>query len=280
MIAILLGLAAGCSWGVSDFLGGFKSRDMPVLTVLVVSQPIGLVLAGAAVAVHHVAPPSWEFLAAGFAGGVANVIGLAAFYRSMAIGKISIVAPVAAMSPTLPVLAGLLVGERPSGWRTLGMAAAVIGVVLISMRFGDDATPPSRAALPLAAVAAVAFGLTFIFVHRASQGDVLWGILLQRIGMVTLVALWSAAARNWPTALSKGALPVLVAIGILDVSGTTLFGLASVIGMVGLSAVLASLHPVTTIIVARIVAYERLNRYQLAGIGVTLLGIVVISANG
>jgi drug/metabolite transporter (DMT)-like permease len=160
------------------------------------------------------------------------------------------------------------------------MAFAVLGVVLISLRHGEGRRRQSAGALPLAALAAVAFGITFVAVHRASQGNLLWGILFQRIGMVAAVVLWAVSAGHRPTASWKAALPVLVTVGILDLSGTTLFALASVIGLVGLAAVLASLHPVSTIIMARIVAHEQLNQIQRAGIGATLLGVALISAAG
>ena len=127
MAAVLLALAASASWGVSDFLGGLKSRAAPVLTVLSVSQPAGLVLLGAIVLVRWQAPPHglpilWAVLA-----GIGGAVGIGALYQGLAVGSMGIVAPITSTSPLIPLTVGLARGERPSAIQLAGIGVAIVG---------------------------------------------------------------------------------------------------------------------------------------------------------
>ncbi|HSR24181.1 MAG TPA: EamA family transporter, partial [Candidatus Eisenbacteria bacterium] len=111
MLALAISLASAFSWGVSDFLGGLQSRRLPVLGVLAVSQPVGLVLIAVLIAAVGADPISADKLAIAFAAGAASLGGLGAFYAAMAMGTVSVVAPIAALGVVVPVVVGLLEGE-------------------------------------------------------------------------------------------------------------------------------------------------------------------------
>src|SRR5437763_16017516 len=151
-------------WGVSDFLGGLQSRRLPLLRVMLITQLGGLVGMGVLLAARWVPPPAFHRLVPAIGGGAAGLIGLAAFYRGLAIGTMSIVAPISATGVAVPVIVGIAGGERPAALQVAGIAAAVVGVVLASREHGPGIEPPtdSRASIALALVAAVGFGSFFV----------------------------------------------------------------------------------------------------------------------
>jgi drug/metabolite transporter (DMT)-like permease len=281
VIAVILALFASISWGAGDFLGGLKTRTIPLTGVLVVSQGAGLVLMAGVLLVRQTPAPGWPAIGFALLAGVAGLVGLAALYQGMAVGVMSVVAPVAALSPIIPVIFGLITGERPSGLQIGGMVVALAGGVLISAQGSRNTSHVSRhnfwVGVGLAVVAALGFGTLFITFHLASTADVIWGVVLQRIAVMAILGAFVLVRRR-AVPVGRADLPVLVVIGLLDVGGVTLFGLASEVGLVSLAAVLASLHPVTTVLLARLVVGERLRRIQQAGFFASLAGVALISA--
>jgi drug/metabolite transporter (DMT)-like permease len=278
-LAALLALAASLSWGVGDFLGGVKARVLPSLTVLAVSQPFGLAALGIAVAIRGTGIPgdevAWSALAA-----VAGTVGLFAFYRGMAAGAISIVAPIAALAAGIPVIWGVAVsGDHVSGLQALGFVAAVGGSVAASLERRPQRTQVA-AGVGWAVVAMLAFGAYFVPMHAASTQDWLWPAFLFRCTSVTLVYSVVLIRRLRPTGL-RGHWPGLIAIGLLDTGGNALFAAASSShGLLSVVSVLASLYPVVTVLLARLVLGERVQRTQDLGVLVTLVGVVLITAGG
>ncbi len=281
MLSVILALAAACSWGTSDFLGGLKSRTVSLPSVLVVSQIAGLVLMAAVALVRHASPPGWPALGFAVLAGGCGLAGLATLYRGMAVGMMSVVAPIAALAPVIPILFGLLTGERPRPLQVAGMVVALLGVILISAQGSSASAQVSPrnfwTGVVLAAMAAVAFGGLFLTIHLASQTDVVWAVFIQRIAAVVLLGA-VVLVRRESIHVTRSDLPSLLAIGGLDVAGTTLFAAASAVGLVSLASVLASLHPVTTVLMARFVVNERLRRVQQAGFLVSMVGVALISA--
>jgi drug/metabolite transporter (DMT)-like permease len=294
VFAAALALAAAVSWGIGDFLGGVKSRTLRPIAVLIVAQPIGGALLGIWVAVRGEAPPGtgvfWASLAAIF-----GTIGLIAFYRGMAAGALSIVAPIAGAGAAIPVVWGLARGDNPSAYQELGFAAAFVGVVLASFERrprraagGTSLFPQTPSTGPLrgqaafaagvgwAAIAMVSFGAYYIPMHAASQGDFLWAAFVFRLTSISLVAAAWLALR--PPSARRADLPALAAIGVLDTGGNVFFAAASENGLVSVVSILASLYPVVTVLLARAVLHERVHRSQELGIALALSGIVLISA--
>jgi drug/metabolite transporter (DMT)-like permease len=274
MFAAALALAAAISWGIGDFLGGLKSRTLRPVAVLIVAQPIGGALLGIWVAGRGQGPPGSEVLWACIAS-VFGTIGLIAFYRGMAAGALSIVAPIAGAGAAIPVIWGLARGDHPSVYQELGFAAALIGIVLASFERRPDAARLA-AGVGWAAIAMVAFGGYYIPMHAASQGDFLWAAFVFRLTSTTLIAGAWLALR--PPRARRADLPVLASIGILDTGGNVFFAAASAKGLVSVVSILASLYPVVTVLLARAVLHERVHRSQELGILLALAGIVLVSA--
>ena len=278
-MAALLALCASLSWGVGDFLGGVKARVLPSLTVLAVSQPFGLAALGIAVVVRGTAVPggevAWSALAAVF-----GTIGLFSFYRGMAVGAITVVTPIAAVAAAIPVIWGVAVsGDHIDGLQAIGFVAALGGSVAASLELRPERTQVA-AGVGWAVLAMLCFGAYYIPMHAASTQDWLWPAFLFRCTSVTLVWAVVLGRRARPTGL-RGHWAALIAIGLLDTAGNALYAAASSShGLLSIVSVLASLYPVVTVLLARILLGERVERTQDAGVLVVLVGVVLITAGG
>jgi drug/metabolite transporter (DMT)-like permease len=256
-----------------------QARRSPLAAVVLVSQATGLVALVVVVGVRGVGPPPvadvWPAALAGAAGAAA----LGAFYHGLAIGQMSIVAPISATGAAIPVAVGVAGGDRPSGLQAAGVALAVAGVVLASRQPAeDDGGAPARARRSVAAalLAAVGFGTFFAGMARAADADVYWALLTGRAAAVGVTALAVAAVRP-PFAVPRARLPGLAAIGALDVSANALYAYGSTRGLLSIVAVLGSLYPVVTVLLARAVLHERVRPIQDAGVLAALLGVALIA---
>jgi len=281
MLAAALALASSLSWGLSDFLGGLQSRRHPLLAVLVLSQGFALVVLAAAVMAgapteHDAAATAW---AAG--SGVLGVAGLTAFYRALAIGTMSIVAPLSATGAVIPVLVGLASGERPRAVQVVGIALAMVGVVLAGREAAEpdaQARRTARIAVLLALLAAVGFGSFFVGIERAQRsGDVAWVLLAARAPEVLLLVA-ACVIRRPRLRSTAGAFGAIAAIGVFDLLANLLFVLASARGLLSVVGVLGALYPAVTVLLARALLHERLTPTQDAGVLVTLAGVVALAA--
>jgi len=278
-LTALLALAASLSWGVGDFLGGVKARVLPSLTVLAVSQPFGLAALGITVAARGTGIPgnevAWAALAALF-----GTVGLFALYRGMTAGAISVVAPIAAVAAGIPVIWGVAIsGDHVSGLQGIGFVAALGGSAAASLELRPERAQVA-AGVGWAALAMLAFGAYYVPMHAASTQDWLWPAFLFRCTSVSLVWAVVLASRARPRGL-RGHWVALVAIGFLDTGGNALFAAASSShGLLSVVSVLASLYPVVTVLLARLVLGERVQRTQDLGVLVTLVGVVLITAGG
>jgi drug/metabolite transporter (DMT)-like permease len=275
-VAPAYALLASLAWGVGDFLGGIKSRVMPALVVMAASQPFGLAVLAIAVAVRGSGPPgpeiAWAALAALF-----GTVGLVGFYRGMAAGAISVVVPIAAVAAGIPVIWGLAQGDHVSFLQDIGFIAALGGGLMASLERSGE-RPRFASGTGWALLALFGFGGYFIPLHASAAHDWLWPSLVFRAVSVTLV--WSALLLT--RSRVHGIRPhigVLAAVGLLDTGGNTLFAAASEShGLLSVVSVLASLYPVVTVLLARLVLRERVARSQELGVLVTLTGVVLISA--
>ena len=282
-MAALSALLASLLWGTSDFLGGTASRRLPVASVLGVSQLAALLGLVPLAAVLGAFDEPRAYVLPALLAGLSGVVALAAFYRALAVGTMGVVAPIAALGVVVPVLAGLLDGERPGALRLAGIAVAVVGVVLAS---GPELSGRAGAApLLLAGAAALGFGLVFVLIAEASEsgstGSVVMTLLTMRlVSVVVLTTLLLAFARRRGLELSvrRRDLPLLVTIGAFDVGANGAFAVASQSDLVSVSSVLASLYPVVTVLLARRFHAERLAGVQLAGVALSLTGVVLLAA--
>ena len=265
-------------WGLADFLGGLQSRRHAVASVLLVSEVAGLGPVVLYVALSGAAAPAWVHLWPAAAGGAAGVVALGAFYRALATGTMSIVAPISATGAIVPLAVGIADGDRPGALRLAGIAAALLGVVLAARELGADERPRGvSGSVALALVAALGFGLFFVGLRSAASASVPWAMLVARASAVPLVALAVLGARA-PLRLGRSVLPALAVVGLLDVSANGLYALATTHGLLSVVSVLGSLYPVTTVLLARLVLHERVRRTQEVGIVVVLAGVGLIAA--
>jgi drug/metabolite transporter (DMT)-like permease len=281
MLAIVFSLASSLAWGLSDFLGGLTTRRQPLLTVLVLSQGVALLvllaaIAGGAPVEHDRAATLW---AAG--SGIIGLVGLAAFYRALSIGTMSIVAPVTATGTIVPVVVGMLSGERPGALQLAGIALAASGVVLVSRAeplAGSSAPDGGAASIGLALVAAVGFGSFLAGIdHAEKTADAAWLLLATRIGDGLVLAPLALIVR--PPVPREGRVLLAVAtIGVFDMLANFFFVLASGRGLLSVVGVLGSLYPAVTVLLARSILHERLSRTQGAGVLVCLVGVIALAA--
>jgi drug/metabolite transporter (DMT)-like permease len=276
MFAVALALSSSAGWGTADFLGGLCAKRTSVLVVAFVSQVAGLVFTAALLATDLHAPTERTVLL-GVLAGVLSSVGLMALYAALAIGPMGVVAPLAALSVAVPVTFGLLRGDHPQPWQLVGVALAVGGVLLASRHRDAAGMRVSGRAVALAVVAALALGGLAVLLSEAGRHDPTWAVLSVR---VTAVALIGAAVlvRRPALAVDRGLGLTLVAVGVLDSGANLLFVLASQRGLLSLIAVLASLYPVATVLLARGVLKERLSGPQLAGVAAALAGVVLIAS--
>jgi drug/metabolite transporter (DMT)-like permease len=263
---------------VSDFLGGLQSRRLPVLAVLAVTQPAGLVIALAVVAVIGADSLSAGKLALAFGGGAAGMAALAAFYTALAMGTMSVVAPIAAMGVVVPVAYGLALGEQPGAIQLAGLAVAVAGVVILSYEEDEraDGAPVARRSIMLALLAALGFGAFFTLLDVAAADRPGWAITSARLGGVVAVAAALPIVRPSLRGI-PGSFGVLFAVGFFDIAANTLFAVASTMGLLPVVAVGGSMYPAFTIALAHLVLGERLSRAQRAGVIAALAGVVLIA---
>ncbi|MDP9396942.1 MAG: DMT family transporter [Actinomycetota bacterium] len=280
-MSALLALTSSGLWGTADFYGGLLSRRLRTLAVIVVSQAFALLGIAVVVLVGAVAagaPPVGSYLWYGVGCGLIGPVALAAFYRALALGPMGLVAPIAATGVSVPVLVGLLGGERLLPAHVAGIAVAVTGIVLASgpeLRGRQGGGP----GLLLAGVAALGFGCVFVLIAAGAETSVPMTLLTQRATnlVVGLAALFAVRQR---LGLQRGDLRLLAFVGLADMAANGTYGLASQAGLLTVSAVLASLYPVVTALLARQLLGERLRRVQLVGVGAALAGVLLLAGAG
>jgi drug/metabolite transporter (DMT)-like permease len=274
MRSIALALGASLTWGISDFFGPLKGRTLGALRVLVYVQLGGLIAIALIVAIRGKGPADPSVLFA-IPAAISGTLGFYAYYRGMAVGAMSIVAPIAGISAAIPVVVGIISGDRPSLWQWLGIAAALGGVFLAAREPGRGSRV--AAGVGLALLAAIGFGGYFPPMHAAGNADFWWASLIFRMTS-TSVILGAVAIRRPPLAVAPIEVPLIALIGVGDMLGNFLFAAASTSGLVSITSVLASLYPIVTVLLARLVLKERVARSQEAGIVLTLAGVAFISA--
>jgi drug/metabolite transporter (DMT)-like permease len=277
MLGIALGLGSSVAWGISDFLGGLQSRRISALTVLLVSQPVGLVLALVFAVVAGGDTLSGRDAAIAAGAGATVVLALGAFYRAMALGSVSVVATIGALGVLVPVTAGVIQGDRPAAIQAAGAVVGITGVVLVAREPDPEWRAAGRTSVGLAALAALGFGTFFLGLDAASGPEPAWTIVAARAGGVATLLIAAALARP-SMRIGRTLLPALLAIGCFDVLANSLFAVATNHGLLSLVAVAGSLYSAVTVLLARFVLGERLAPPQRTGVVVALAGVTMIAA--
>lgn len=276
VLAIAYGLASAASWGSGDFSGGVASRRGNVFSVVIVSQLIGGVfLVGLAFTLGERLPSTDNLLLGGTAG-VVGVIGLVALYAGLAGGRMGAVAPVTAvMAAVIPTVVGFFNEGLPSTARLVGFGLGLVAVWLLS-RDGDGGSIRARE-LSLAVTAGLGFGLFFILIDRVSESAVLWPLVAARTASVCFLVLF-ATARRQLEAPAGNQLPIIALAGLFDTGGNAFFVMSTRLGRLDIAAVLSSLYPAATVLLAWLVLKERLLPQQWLGVVAALVALVFIAS--
>jgi len=224
----------------------------------------------------EIPPP--ETIVFGLLGGVFGAVGLGSLYKGLAVGRMGIVSPIAALSVLVGVVAGLLQGDRPSDLQVAGMVGAIAGAVLAATA-PEHGGGPRRVAegVGYAVVAALALGATAVCIDAASEGSAVWTALLLRSSSVPLVALLVLITKPAWSGVRRRDVGVLAGVGVADNGANALFALATTKGLLTIVSVLGSLVPVVTTLLARFVLHERLTRHQVVGVVLALGGVALIA---
>lgn len=275
-MAILFGLLAAVAYGASDFIGGVGGRRASSETVAMLSQPVAFLAAIAAVLIFGGDSPTASALLWGAASGLGSGVGTIALYRGLAVGRMSVVAPVSAvLAAAIPAVLGLTTGDSLSALRLTGLVLALPGIALVS-RQPSGVSRAAKSGVAEASVAGLGFALLFIGLSRAGTSSGAWPLVPgQAVAIVTVLLLGlriGTVAGTWRPALW----PALFT-GILGGLATLLYLAAAGRGELSVVAVLTSLYPAVTILLARLLLKETWGRVQLVGLGVSAVAVVLIS---
>lgn len=280
MGALALALFSAACWGTADFFGGLTTRRLGILLVGTISQAAGLVATGLLIVISSSPMPDRSGLALGAAAGLSAAVGLGALYQGLAVGPMSVVAPITALEVTIPVVTGLVRGERPSTLQFVGIALGIVGVVLAARETAADADTV-RGPIPgyvYGIVAAVFLGLTVTFINEAGKQSAPWAVFSMRLVSVPLFVVALVITRGWRSRPSAHDGAAMIGIGLLDNLANVTFAFASQTGLLTLIAVLGSLYPVATVLLAWTVLRERLDRWQWAGVALAFAGVGLIAS--
>lgn len=272
--AVFFGLAASASWGAGDFSGGIATKRANVVSVITVVHAIGFVLMLAfALITREPIPPlaDWGW---GAVAGLAGVMGLIAFYQALATGRMGVAAPITGVvAALLPVIVGIVTEGTPDTAHLVGFVIALISVFLVSYAVG--ATWNSSGA-GLAVLGGIGFGLFLVFAGQFGKTALFWPLVAARAASTTMMALVTLR-RKLPLPVARNLRLPVMAAGALDAFGNVFYVLANQAGRLDVAAVLSSLYPAMTILLAAILLKEHVSRIQLIGIVLALLAISLIA---
>jgi len=293
VLAIVLALASAIGYGGSDFAAGLASRSAPVIQITLLASAVSGVMVAAALPFAASPGPSAVALAWGFVAGLGGTMGAFALYLGFRHAAFSVAAPLSAVaSAGFSVLAGLLFGERPTTLALTGIVLALPAIVGVSASAAAEVeaeaeTPPQEAAAagrPAAGViyglvAGAFFALLFIGLDRAGSGSGLWPVAAAAAGELAAALVAAVAVRSFRLCGGRARL-LAVITGVAGAAGTILFFYATHQGLLAVTAVLTSLYPAVTILLARVVLGERLTALRLAGLGLAGLCVSLIAVGG
>jgi drug/metabolite transporter (DMT)-like permease len=276
-VAALFALAGALLWGLGDFLGGIASRRISVLTVLAVSQAIGLAGLVLWILLANNPFPGLLDLLPGAAAGGAGLVGLAALYRGLSIGAMGIVAPISAAGPVVPLALDLVQGNVPSALQWFGIVLVLGGIATLSLEQSADGPRRIAEGAGLALVAALGFGAFFVGIDAAADESVPWAVGAARLAAV-VIAFAAVAVMSAPLVPPRSLVPALVGVGVFDTGANISVAYATTEGAVGIVAILSALYPVVTVVLARLFLHERLSLGRRVAAAAALAGAALVAA--
>jgi drug/metabolite transporter (DMT)-like permease len=281
-----LSLASAAIWGTSDFVGGIAARRLPSPAVVTLSHSLSLALLVSLALIYGSTWPEPMSAVYGALAGVACGTGVMVLYKALALGGMGLTAAVSGvLAAVLPVLWAFSTEGLPRVPQIVGIVLAAVAIWMIARAPGS---PSSKQAILLGAAAGASFGCLFILLKLAGRGGVLWPLAWSRLASATLAAIvtWIGTRRSggrktdtltkafWP---GWAVLGLIAIAGIFDASGNTFYTIATRLGRLDIAAVLSSLYPASTIVLAMVLLKERTTWSQAAGMALALLAVVLIS---
>ena len=274
-MAVTYGLCSAASWGVADFSGGLATRRNNVFAVVILSQIIaGALLLLVTLTLTEGVPPYSQLIWGGVAG-VAGAMGILALYAGLARGRMGIVSSIAAVvTAVIPILFAFFNEGLPPIVKLIGFGFAFVAVWFLTRSEGHTTVNNDEWLFPL--LAGIGFGIFFICIDHVSQTAILWPLVAVRITSILTVLCFILTRQKieWPQVKQ---MPMIAFIGIGDTAGNVFFAMATRLGRLDISAVVASLYPAVTVLLAWFILKERLIRRQWIGVGATLCALVLIS---
>ncbi len=294
---ILLALLASTAWGTVDFMGGLASRRAHPVAVTFTAEVVGLLLLIPATFVVS-GDPSATDIGLGLVAGVGGALALTLFYRALAVGRMSVVAPITgAMTATVPVIAGVVLGERPGPLAIVGIFGALVAIALVSAgsekldeletlpdgvtrivapgTAGARLRRPRIGEVPLSILCGALFGSFLVLLHQTGDGSGLWPLTASFLGGALAVGVLARAVGS-PLIVPRVVAPMMLASGVLGAAGGILYVIATRSGLLTVVAVLSSLYPAVTVGLARVVLHERFGRMQAVGLGLVVVSVVLL----
>jgi drug/metabolite transporter (DMT)-like permease len=285
MLSIALAFGSALAWGTGDFLGGIQTKRWPVQLVILGSAVGGVAFALAYALIDGQTIPPGHDLLLGSCAGVVGMVALVAFYQALAIGTMSIVAPISATGTAIPVVWGVANGEKLSALAFAAIVVTVAGVILASREqdasaAGEVSSADHRQSIIYSFVAAVGFGTVFILIAEAGSVSTAWPAVALKLTTFALMGLFVLALRRDVLADPPSGrmwLPIVV-VGFFDVGANILYAAATQEGEVAIASVVASMFPITTVLLAHRILGERLAGSQRVGVLLALAGVIVLAA--
>ncbi|MCP4669782.1 MAG: DMT family transporter [Desulfobacula sp.] len=278
MLSILLSIAACFGWGVADFIGGLKSRYLPTLSILFISTTIGVLLLSVIIILSGNPLPRDPSLFWAIPSGFIGLISMFLLYRGLAIGTMTILAPISATGVILPVIWGMLCGDDMSGLQLLGIGSAILGSLLAAMEKEKNLNKKHLTkGIGYAFSAAIFIGFYFIFMDKAAVHHPVWASMIMRLCTLFFLLPFLILSRL-PMGVGRSHLPIILIMGIIDTLAAFSFTIAVSKGMLSEVAVISCLYPAVTALLSSFIVKERIQKKQSLGIIFAIAGVVLISA--
>lgn len=278
-MAVALALLAALSWGISNFVAGVKSRTTSAVAITAWMFLVGGAMS-LALALVREDPPSTRTIVAALAIGAISAYGVTAFFHALAIGVIGTIAPTAAAGTAIPVIAGLVKGERPTAGQIAGVLLVIAGVIAMARFSGasDGRAREPRLAMILAITSMASLGMYYVVADEVHDGRHLWFAAIGQLAAA--LPLFAGIALGRVAAPPRSMLPSLVLVGAINGAGWVFSILAIDRGLLAIVSVLIALYPAVTVMLATVVLREPLSRAQTVSGMVIFLGVIAIVALG
>ena len=275
LFSLCCGLGCAFVWGAGDFSGGQAAKKCNSFLVVFYSQLLGILVLIPPGIIYGLQAPSWGQAIGAAAGGSFGALGLAALYKGLSLGKMGITAPVSAVVGALiPIVFSSIFEGTPKVIQYFGLAAAIMAIWLITYERDQNGVRAIDLKYPV--IAGLGFGLYFTTIDQFCDSGIIWPLFASRTGAIVTLAAILSLRGELKIPGSSSWFPISMA-GLLDAVGSLFFALAAVYGRLDIAAALASLYPITTVLLAWLVLKENMHKRQWAGVMAAISSLVLVA---